>query len=130
MAVLKPSGQEVMNVASLAHSTTTALSDCTPPVTLTRCTQLCFTVVCTFNASATGDAQLTLWPSYDGTNFDTVAWGGGWYDTIVCVAGTTVTHTTLAISPVPKAMKVKIANSDTTYAITNLKVYAVVQTAG
>ena len=128
MAVLKASGVEVIDLASLASSATSTLANCTS-TGLDKATQLCFTVVCTFNALATAGAEITLWPSRDGTNFDSAAWNT-WAQTITLSAGNTVTQTTLPISPAPKAMKVKIENLDGGYAITNLKVYAIKQTAG
>ena len=128
MAVLKPSGVEKMNEASLAASATTAIGDCTN-TDLTKATQLSYTIVCTFNASATAGARMTLWPTRNGTNYDSSAWND-WSATIAVSAGNTVTWTSLPISPAPKGMKVKIENLDGAYAITNLKVYAIVQTAG
>ena len=128
MAVLKPSGVEVMDVSSLAASATTALGDC-DPTDLTKATELCFTIVCTFNASATAGARVTLWPAYDGTNFDSAAWDG-WYWDIDVSAGNTVTRTTPALSTVPKSMKIKVENRDSSYAITSLKAYAIKQSAG
>ena len=127
MAVNK-TATEIITEASLAASATTALADCTA-VDCTKATQLVFVFVGTFNASATDGATITLWPSYDGTNYDTSGWNS-WTWGIAVDAGNTVREHSLAISPVPKYMKIKVTNADSSYTITALKVFAIKQTAG
>jgi len=128
MAVLKPSGVQIINEASVAASTATVVGDCTNS-DLTKATSWCITVVATFNALATGGIEVTLRPTYDGTNFDTAAWAD-WTWTVDCSAGNTVRRTSEALSTIPKGCKVICENKDASYAVTNLAVYAVVQTAG
>jgi len=128
MAILKPTPTAVIDKTPLALSTATALSDCTN-TNLTKAMQCAITVEATFNASATAGLDITLRPSYNGSDYDTSAWSD-WTWSIAVDAGATIRQTSYAISPVAKGMKIIAENMDGTYAVTNLKVYVTVQTAG
>jgi len=128
MSILKGSNTAIIDEATLAASATTALGDCTA-VDCTKGTQLVFFVEATFNASATAGIDITLWPSYDGTTFVTSAWSD-WTWSIAVDAGNSIVECSEPISPTPQKIKVKVTNSDATYAVTNLKVYHNIQTAG
>jgi len=118
---------EIINEASVAASATTALGDCTA-VDCSAGIQLVFTVALDFNASATAGAEVTLWPSYDGTNYDTAGWSD-WAWSIAVDAGNSIQLTSEPISPAVKYLKIKVENKDSSYAITNLVVNATKQTA-
>jgi hypothetical protein len=132
MAITKIEETAIIDLASLAGGATSTLANCTP-VTLDTGMQLIFYVACTFNAAATAGAELSLWPTYDGTNYVTTAWKGWAFSipyTTLPGAGSAILIATDPISPVPKSMKVKITNLDGVNAITGLKVYHNAQKSG
>lgn len=132
MAVLKPY-TEVYGPSTLAASTASALVDCTA-TDCTKATQLVVTFKGTFHSSATAGAKVTLWPSYDGTNYDTSAWANWDGETqewvIGVAAGQSVILTSEPIAPVPKYLKFKVENLDSSYPITNCSLIVTAQSAG
>jgi len=118
----------VIGPITVTAGTTTSLSQCTL-LDLSKATQLTVTFVGTFNASATNGAKVTFWPSYDGTNFDSSTWRGMEW-TITATPGSQKIETWDPIAPVPKYMKFKIENLDTSYDITSCSLIATVQTVG
>lgn len=132
MAVPKPY-TEVYGPATLAASTTSELSACTA-TDCTKSTQLAVTFKGTFNASAAAGAKVTIWPSYDGTNYDTSAWanwnGEAQEWEIAVDPGESVILTSEPIAPVPKYLKFKVENLDSSYAITGCSLIVTVQNAG
>lgn len=132
MAVLKPY-TEVYGPSTLAASATSALADCTA-TDCTRATQLVVTFRGTFHVSATAGAKVTIWPSYDGTNYDTSAWSNWEGETqewaIAVDAGESVILTSEPIAPVPKYLKFKVENLDASYSITACSLIVTAQNAG
>jgi hypothetical protein len=132
MAVTKPY-TEVYGPSTLTASATSALADCTA-TDCTKATQLVVTFKGTFHASATDGAKITLWPSYDGTNYDTSAWenweGTTQEWTVSVDAGESVIRTSEPIAPVSKYLKFKVENLDSSYSITSCSLIATSQNAG
>ena len=129
MAILKPTPTAVIDEATLALSTATVVADCTN-IDLTKAMQCAITVQATFDASATENLDITLRPSYNGTDYDTAAWQSWTWHIAAPSSATPIRLTSYPISPVCKGMKVIVSNTDSTYAVTGLKVYVTVQTAG
>ena len=127
MAIEKASGETILTDATLPLSTATALSS---NVDLSKATSWVVTITATFNASATDGLRLTLWPSYDGSTFDTVAWDDWYWDMDVNDAGNVEVRTSPPLSTSPKGCKIKLTNLDSTYAVTSIVVRSIKQTAG
>lgn len=127
MAVLKPSGVTILTDTTLPLSESTALSS---NVDLTKATSWVVNITATFNASATDGLRLTLWPNYDGSTSDTVAWEDWSWDMEVNNAGSAEIRTSPPLCTAPKGCKVKLENLDGTYAVTGITVRSIVQTAG
>jgi len=127
MALLKASGENILTDASLAASATTVASS---NVDLTKAMSWVVTVTLTFDASATDGARLTLWPNYDGSTIDTVAWDDWYWQIDVNDAGNPEVRTSPPLNVSPKGCKVKLENLDSSYAITNISIESVKQTAG
>ena len=127
MSVEKPSGSEILTDASLAASATTAASD---SVDLSKATSWCVVITATFDASATDGLRLTLWPNYDGSTSDTVAWDDWYWDMAVNNAGSVEIRTSPPLSTSPKGCEIKLENLDGSYAVTSIVVRSVKQTAG
>jgi len=132
MAVRKVA-TEVYGPSTVSASATTALADCTA-TDCTTATQLVLTFKGTFHASATGGATVTLWPSYDGTNYDTTGWknweGAAQEWEVAVDAGESVVITSEPISPTPKYLKFKVTNEDASYSITSCSLIVTSQHAG
>ena len=129
MSVLKPSATAYIDEATLALSTATALGDCAN-IDMVKAMQLAVTVEATFNASATGALEVTYRPSYNGTDYDTAAWQGYTWSIAAPGSATPIRLTSYPLAPVARGLKVIVSNTDSTYAVTDLKVYATIQTAG
>lgn len=132
MAITKIEETAIIDLVSLAGGATSTLANCTP-VTLDTGMQLIFYIACTFNVAATAGAELSLWPSYNGSTFVTTAWKGWAFPILHTTspgAGNAILVATDPISPVPKSMKARIENLDGVNAITDLKVYHNAQKSG
>lgn len=132
MPVMKPH-TAVYGPATLSASATSTLADCVA-TDLTKATQLVITFRGTFHSSATAGARVSLWPSYDGSVYDTEPWAN-WDGTaqewaIAVSAGASVIRTSEPISPAPKYLKLKVTNLDGLYAITNCSLIVTTQNAG
>ena len=127
MSVLKPSGETILTDASLPLSTSTVLSS---NVDLTKATSWLVNITATFNALATNGLRMTMWPSYDGSTFDTLAWDEWYWDMEVNNAGVAEVRTSPPLSTSPKGCKIKLTNLDSGYAVTGITVRSIKQTAG
>ncbi len=132
MAVLKPA-TTVLGPIAVAAGATTALGACIA-TDLTKATQCVVTFRGTFHASATAGARITVWPSFDGTNWDTEPWANmegvpvEW--TIAVRAGQAVIRTSEPLSPTPKFLRIRVQNLDTIQVVAGVSVVVTVQTAG
>ena len=123
----KPSGVERLTDASLAASASTALSD---NEDLSKATSWLLTITATFNAAATAGLRLYLYPTYDGTNFDTQPWDGWFWQMDVNDAGNPEIRTSPPLNVSPKGCKFLLTNLDGAQAITSITVHSVVTNTG
>lgn len=84
-----------------------------------------FSIQKTFNASATYGAVISVYPSYDGTNFASTAVEVA-YLSVTGAGGSSEEHVYFPISC--RKMKVKVSNSSSTYSLTGVSVWAHKQT--
>lgn len=115
--------------ATLAAGASTSLANCTR-IDLTKATQ-CILAIDADTVPASVTLTISLYPSHDGENFDDTPWacsgwtGGEWTST----ADKEQQHSP-EISPAPKYLKVIVTNESGSDAVTNLRVYSIVQTVG
>lgn len=119
MAITKTVTQ-ILNVASIAANTESAQGTA---LALTNEALLALAVRLTFHASATVGAELRVYSSPSGTNYDTIPYHT---EGITLTAGATV-QKTIALTPAPANIKVSVKNLDTAQAITNATVDATQQ---
>lgn len=93
-------------------------------IQLIRTRGLSITGRCTFNASGTKDATVKIFYSPDGTNWDTDAYASF---TLAVDAGNTVQSTSYAVMPEHGYAKFAVSNGDTSYSITDVKVWYSIQ---
>jgi len=110
----------MINLSSLAAGSTSSLSDCTA-LDLSRTISLFLEVEATFDASATEGLTIKWYTSRDNTNWSTVEWLS---DDINVSPGNTVLVPLVPIDPAPMYLKATITNNDSSYAVTNVKLYA------
>jgi len=112
----------VLDEASIAASTTTALGDCDTIDLSAGAGTLAITVEATYNAGATQGIRIHVRSSYDGTNFDTEDWDV-W--TPAFSAGGTIRETKNYDTD-PYALKVLVENLDGAQAVTDVKIIVTV----
>lgn len=113
---------KVLDNKTAAASSSTALADCTAE-DLSAALQCAIEVDMTFNASATQGATIKVFASGDGTNFDTVEYAT---QSVSVSAGSSI-QVTFPINPAVKYFKVQVTNLDTSYSITGISVWTIVQ---
>lgn len=116
MAITKPVTQ-ILNVASIAIGAESAQGSALP---LTNEALLALTVRLTFHGSATVGAELRVYSSPSGTNYDTIPYH---IEGITLTQGATVQQT-IALTPAPGNIKVSVKNLDPAQVITNATVDA------
>lgn len=126
MAVLKPSAT-ILTLTTLTAGTTSSYSTA---IDLTKAAQLVLVLKGTFNTAASSGAKVTLWPSNDGTNYDTEAWYSWTIPTTAAGASGAFQKHSYPISPVAKYIKCKVENLDASYDITDLELKYTIQTMG
>jgi len=113
---------KLLDNKTAAASGSTTLNDCTTE-DLSAALQCAIEVDMTFNASATAGATVKVFASGDGTNFDTVEYAT---QSVSVSAGNSV-QVTFPINPAVKYFKVQVTNLDTTYSLTGISVWSIVQ---
>jgi len=108
----------ILDEASIAAGTTTALGDCTAIDLSGGPTTLALTVECTYNAGAAQGIKIHVRTSYDGTNWDTIDWDS-WTPSFT--AGATIRQTK-HYDTSPMYVKVLVENLDAAQVVTNVKV--------
>jgi len=115
--------------ATLGHGATTSLANCTA-IDLSKATQC---VLQLYADTVPADVTLTfqLYASYDGTTYDGTPWSpnSDWSSGWTTTAAEEV-ETSPEIPPLPKYLKVRVTNNHGSSDVTNLRVYAIVQTVG
>lgn len=112
----------ILDEASIALSTTTALGDCAAidlsggPATLT------LTVEATYSGAATQGIKIHIRTSHDGTDYDTIDWDS-WNPSFT--AGATIRQTK-HYDTSPVYVKVLVENLDPAQTVTDVKVIATV----
>jgi len=112
----------ILDEASIAAATTTALGDCTAIDLSGGPTTLALTVECTYNAGAAQGIKIHVRTSYDGTNWDTIDWDS-WTPSFT--AGATIRQTK-HYDTSPMYVKVLIENLDPAQTVTDVAVVATV----
>ena len=115
---------EVLDEASIAASTTSALADCAAIDLSAGASALGITVEATYHAAATLGIKVHVRSSYDGTNWDTEdfdSWEAGF------TAGSSIRETRNYDTD-PMYLKVLIENLDAAQAVTAVKSIATVGT--
>lgn len=117
----KESGISLIDLATLAASATSALTDC-PSLYLGAVNQLAFTVECTYDGAATAGIRVHVRTSKDNVNWDTEDWDT-WTPTFT--VGETIRQTK-HYDTAPAFIKVLIENLDGAKAVTDIEVTAAV----
>ena len=112
----------ILDNKTAQESASTTLGDCTSE-DLSTALQCAIEVDMTFDASATAGATVKVFASGDGTNFDTVEYATQSVD----VSAGNAIQVTFPINPAAKYIRVQVTNLDTTYDITAISVWSIVQ---
>ena len=111
-------------IGSLAASTE---QDVGSSISLVRARTLSVTLRCTFNAAATGNANLMVYYSPDGENFDTTEYGKF---TVAVSAGNSRQESAYVIMPEHGFVKFAVKNNDATQTLTAIRVWYSIQSWG
>ena len=114
---------KVIDLASIAAATESALSDCTAIDLHTSQNALALTVACKYNAAAVAGIKVHVRTSYDGVHYDTEDWDA-W--TPGFVAGGTIQQTKVYDTS-PAYLKVLIENLDAAQTVTVVSVESTVR---
>lgn len=112
----------ILDNKTAAASASTVLADCTAE-DLSTALQCAIEVGMTFDASATTGATVKVFASGDGTAFDTVEYAT---QSVAVSAGNAI-QATFPINPAAKYIKVQVTNLDTSYSITAISAWSIVQ---
>ena len=126
MAVLKTS-QTILTLTTLTAGTTSSFSTA---VDLTKAAQFILVLRGALNTAASSGAKVTLWPSHNGTDYDTEAWLDWTINPSAADASGNFQKHSAPISPVAKYIKCKVENLDSTYDISNLELICTTQRMG
>jgi len=114
----------IISLSSLGAGATSSLNDCSL-VDLRDVVGCSITVKCTHNASATKALLVQLVSSPDGINFDTVDAVKDYNAFEAHLLQGQASQKTASVIDDIAYLKVKLINQDTTYAVTNIEVYAI-----